>query len=215
MNKDLDNDSVCENVWRKRLLWLTAGIVTGALSFVVYRALSAKNPNVHYHANFALYINGKQDIFNGPGYYEEVTACMNNNHTDVRSRAHMHNNANHAIHIHASPVTWGDFFANIGYVLGDNLISDGQASYVDGQEEKHLKFILNGHKVSAIANQVIKSEDVLLIDYGTDDDQTQMQHFDAVPKDAHKLNIGKDPSTCSGGHDYGFTARLKDVIGIN
>ncbi len=174
----------------------------------------AKNPNLHYHANFAVYINGKQDTFEGPGYFEEVSACMDHGHSDVKGRAHMHDNLNHTIHVHDDDVTWGDFFANLGYSLGDNVISDGRNVYVNSQDGKHLIFLLNGQKVSSIANVVIKSEDVLLINYGDASAEAQKQNYDSIPKDAHRYNVAKDPAACSGSQTFDLKARLKDALGF-
>src|SRR3982751_3379808 len=80
---------------KKPWLWLVVGLVVGILGFIVYRAAVAKDTDVHYHANFALYINGQQDKFEGPGFYEEVAACNVHNADDLASRAHMHANINH------------------------------------------------------------------------------------------------------------------------
>src|SRR5579885_3401153 len=77
------------------LTWLVIGVVVGVVGFIGVRMALTKNPYVHYHANFAVWINGQQDTFDGPGFYEEVTACNVNNGNDVKSRVHMHDNVNH------------------------------------------------------------------------------------------------------------------------
>ena len=195
-------------------IWFLIGLIVGLLGFLAYRVAVAKNPNTHYHANFAVWINGKQDTFAGPGYYEEVTACDVHNHDDVKGHAHIHGNINSVVHVHADGVTWGDFFANLGYTLGDNLISDGNKVYTTDQDGNHLVFMLNGRPVENIANTVIKSEDVLLIDYGQDSQAALQQHYDSIPKDAHHYNVTKDPAACSGGQTFDLKARLKDALGF-
>jgi len=217
MEKDVEKDQA--NVVRKRSFWLPwywliVGIVVGMVGFMVFRMARAKSPFVHYHANFAVYINGQHQTFQGPGYYEEVTACNLHNANDVKSRVHMHDNINHVIHVHANGVTWSDFFNNIGYTLGDNVLSDGSSVYTDGQNGAHLTFILNGQPVTSIADTVIKSEDALLINYGTDSDQVILQRYQAIPKDAHYFNTHADPAACSGSDKFDWKARLKDAVGI-
>ncbi len=214
MDKETTAPSTNKKPQINRWLWLVSGLLIGAALFVIYRALVSQNEVVHYHANFAVYVNGKQDKFEGPGYYEEVTTCNVHDHNDLKSRAHMHGNNSHVVHVHADSVTWGNFFANLGYAVGDNVISDGHTAYVEGQDDKHLTFMLNGQKVDSIANQIIKSEDVLLIDYGNDSDTTLKQYFEGIPKDAHKFNVTADPAACSGGETYDVKSRLKDALGF-
>jgi len=202
--------------WRKKtwLLTLLLGVLVGIAGFIVYRAAVAKSPFVHYHANFGVFINGEQQKFAGPGYYEEVTTCNVHNADDVKSRAHMHDNINHVVHVHDHGVTWGDFFNNIGYTVGDKVISDGSNVYVDGQDGNALTFMLNGQRVTTVADLVIKSEDVLLVNYGADNDQALQQHYAAIPKDAHHYNVTADPAACSGGDKFDMKARLKEALGL-
>lgn len=196
--------------------WLIALllIVLGAFIMVAVRYATIKDTSVHYHANFSLYVDGQQDTFQGPGYYEEVAACNTHNHDDLASRTHMHDSVNTVIHVHDHSVSWSDFFNNIGYTLGDKVIVTEKGVYVDGENGKTLSFILNGKPVTSVANKVIESEDVLLINYGSDDLQTLQQRYDAIPKDAHKYNVTKDPSACQGGHTLTPLNRLKQAVGF-
>lgn len=197
----------------KWVIWILL-ILIGALLMVAIRYATIKDTSVHYHANFGLYVNGQQDQLQGPGYYEEVTACNVHDHEDVASRTHMHENVNHVIHVHDHSVTWADFFANLGYTLGDTVLVTEKGTYVNGQDGNKLSFTLNGQPVTSIANKVIKSEDVLLINYGNDDTKTLQQRYDAIPKDAHKYNVTKDPAACQGGEDLTPFNRLKQALGF-
>jgi hypothetical protein len=225
MDKDIKTSGLRKRLGTNHWVWLAVGVTIGLLAFVLYRAAVAKDTSVHYHANFALYINGKQEKFEGPGYYQEVTACNANDHNDVKSHVHLHDNVSHAIHVHAAGRTWGDFFANLGYALGDTVLSDGRTAYVDGQDGNRLSFMLNGNFETNIANKVINSEDRLLINYGseapteaadsTSQNRTLVDRYNAVAKDAHKFNATKDPGACSGGHEFGLSDRLKDALGLS
>jgi hypothetical protein len=108
---------------------------------------------------------------------------------------------------------WGHFFANLGYTLGDSLVKTDQGVFVDGQGGK-LTFMLNGKEVNGVANTLIKSEDVLLINYGNDDKATLEQRYDSIEKDAGEYNKRNDPSSCSGGKPLSFAEKLKHAIGI-
>jgi hypothetical protein len=190
-----------------------------------------KDETVHYHANFALYVNGVLDVFNGPGYYEEVQACNSDNLDDPRARVHMHNNLSHVVHVHDHAATWGAFFANLGYTLGDSVLTTGKGTYVNGADGQ-LSFILNGQKVDTVANRTIGNEDTLLIDYetksdstlgnedtlpikyGLKSDSTPQERYQAIIRDAHEHNTQYDPATCSGGQELTFTTRLKKALGL-
>lgn len=200
---------------KKNTLFLIGGMLFGLVLLVGARFITLKSDTVHYHANFALYINGQQDRFDGPGYYEEIQTCGVHDEDDIRGRVHMHDQNNHVVHVHAHAVSWDAFFANLGYTLGDKVISTSKGTYVDGQDGNKLTLKLNGKDVKSIAGKLIKSEDVLLINYGNDGASTLQKRYDDIPRDAHQANVSKDPAACSGGQALGFWTRLQRAIGIN
>jgi hypothetical protein len=184
----------------KKKLWLFAVgcMVASLLVLFLVRILTAKSNAVHYHADFALYINGVRDEFKGPAYYEEVQACSTNNHDNPRARVHMHDNENSIVHVHDHGVTWGAFFANLGYTLSDKVVATTDGIYLDGIDGNKLSFMLNGKSVDTVANRLIGDEDVLLVDYGKDTSETIQNHYDAIPRKAHEENLEKDPASCGG-----------------
>ncbi len=184
-------------------------VLLGMLIVTGWRFVAFKSDEVHYHANFALYLNGKRDEFKSFAFYEEVQACVDSNSDSPKTRVHMHDRNNGLIHAHETGMTWGYFFANLGYTLGDAVVATGSGSYVDGQDNAKLSFVLNGTPVTSIAGKIIKTEDRLLINYGNDDKKTLEQRYNTVPTDARKANTEHDPSTCSGGHELNFWDRLK------
>ncbi len=196
-----------------KALVAVALVLVGAIIMVAIRFATAKNPNVHYHANFALYVNGQQDQFQGPGYYEEVTVCDAHDHNNLQSRVHMHDNINSVVHVHDHSVSWADFFNNLGYTLGDKVLVTEKGTYVDGQDGNKLSFMLNGQAVDGIANRIIGDEDVLLINYGQDDAATLQSRYNTIPKDAHHYDVTKDPAACSGG-SFSTWDRLKSALGV-
>lgn len=203
---------------KKQLLVLavTTGFMLGILSFVGYRMARVQaEEEVHYHADFAVYINGQQEKFDSFTYYEEVQTCDVHDEDDVKGRAHMHGNVNHVIHVHAHAVTWGHFFANIGYAVGDNVISNEKQTFVTDPSGNKVEFILNGERVSSIANRLIKSEDSLLISYGNEDEATIMQRFDGMTRGAEAANNSSDPASCGGNEQLTFVKRLRVALGLD
>ena len=201
--------------FKKILLTATLGIVLGAVATTAIRFVSYKQDLVHYHANFALFINDERDTFKGPGFYEEIQACSSASVDNPRTRVHLHDENPGLVHVHAHGVIWSDLFANIGYGLSDKAITTPDAVYADGTDGNKLTFMLNGKVVRSIAGQLIKSEDKLLINYGNDDEAAIQMHMSTIPSDAHKANTDNDPSTCSGSKPLTFGSRMRIALGAN
>jgi hypothetical protein len=195
------------------LLTMAVGIVLGILLLAAFRFATYKDDHVHYHANFALFIDGKRDEFKSPLFYEEVQLC-GGNADNPRARTHMHNNKPFEVHVHDRAVTWADFFANLGYSLSDNAVQTDKNVYADSNDGQKLSFILNGKPVDQVANKVIQDKDVLLVSYGTEDAEGLQTQYKAIPHTAAQLDAGTDPASCSGGEKVTFTKRLKAAFGL-
>lgn len=204
-----------KTVSKKTLILLSVAFVVGFIVAFILRFSLVSEHKTHYHANFALYINDARDEFKNFTFYEEIAACSSDQKNDPRVRVHMHNSINNVAHIHDNAVTWSDFFANLGYTLGDKVIATGSGVFVDGQDGKSLRFYLNGKYVTSIADESIKSEDTLLIDYGSDDSQKLIDRYNSIHKDAHEYNERTDPAACSGGKSETFSHRFKRTLGID
>jgi hypothetical protein len=188
--------------------------LTGFLASVGLRYATYNAHEVHHHANFALYVNGVRDEFKSFTFYEEVQACASDAKNNPRGRVHMHNQNKGLVHVHAAGVTWGHFFANLGYGLTDKMIQT-DAGIFTANGDKTLTFTLNGQSVSTIANQRINSTDKLLINYGNEDSAVLRERFDAIQSDAAKANGKYDPAACSGGHDLTPWERFKRSVVAN
>jgi len=187
--------------FRAKWFLFTAGLVLGALAILLIRFATYHVTATHYHANFAVYINGQREQFNGPQYYEEVAACTAHGTIQPAQRAHMHDNINSVIHVHDDGVTWQQFFNNLGWTLGPNFIqTDQQKLYLEDATNK-LNIELNGQNLTdltSIANVVIKDRDRLLISYGDIDAKTLQSEYNSVPNTAQKYDKSNDPASCSG-----------------
>ncbi|HEU4965925.1 MAG TPA: hypothetical protein VFT53_00400 [Candidatus Saccharimonadales bacterium] len=197
----------CAGLW---YFWLIIGIVVGAFVVLGVRFVTYKNEGVHYHANFALYINGQREMFKGSQYYEEDTMCSQSTAPTPMERAHMHDDVNTVIHVEGEAATWGDFFLNLGWYLGPTFLQgpDGVMHAEDATSKLHI--ILNGNDytdLGSIADRVIKDQDKLLVSYGDASAQTLQQEYTAIPSTAHHYDVTPDPASCSG---HGTTTTMRD-----
>jgi hypothetical protein len=178
-------------------------LILGAAIILGIRFFSYKSDDVHYHANFTLYLDGQREMFKGAQYYTETEMCSADTSMVPAGRAHMHDNINDVVHVEDSAVTWGQFFENLGWTMGPSMIMkpDGTAYTASGNQKLHV--ILNGQDftdLTNMANTVIKDEDKLLISFGDESKAMLMQQYRTVPSSAHHYDVTPDPESC-GGHD--------------
>jgi hypothetical protein len=178
------------------LIYLTLGFVAGLLWFGALRYFLVNPAETHYHANFAVYINGEREEFAEFTYYEEVAACTSEYENNPKGRVHMHDKVNNVIHVHDKRVTYGNFFQNIGWNVGDEYIATLDAVYQTGTEKK-VVYYLNGTEVERIDNKVIGNTDRVLISYGDASTDFSSQ-FASVAATAEEVNKYQDPASCGG-----------------
>jgi hypothetical protein len=186
--------------------WLifTVALLLGALVILALRFAMYQPEHVHYHANFAVYINGAREEFKGARYYQEVAVCSATNGIAIpEQRAHMHDNVNSVVHVHDHAVTWGQFFENLGWVVGPDFIeTDSGAKYIASDSSK-LHVLINGQDytdLTPITNMVIKDQSRLLLSFGNIDVATLQAEDKTVPSTAAHDDSTNDPASCSG-HD--------------
>lgn len=188
-----------------------AGLIVGAFAILAIRFLNYSPETTHYHANFAVYINGEREAFSSPLYYEETNTCSTDHDANPLARAHMHGNVADVVHVEDKAVTWGQFFQNIGWDVGADFIHSPQSMYLAGQQNK-LSFMLNGKRVGNVMKQVVGDKDRLLVSYGPGDEQVLEQQFDSIATTAAQYNIEKDPESCGGSAMPGMMERLKHLL---
>jgi predicted lactoylglutathione lyase len=202
-----------EKLKKVNLKSLVLGIFVGVLIFAGVRFVTYSPPaHTHYHANFAVFVDGQQEKFDNPFYYEEVTACDLDADNKPEHRTHMHDNKAGLIHVHADAVTWGNFFQNIGWNIGDGYIDNGKKLIVN-EGDKKVNFVLNGKKTNDIATKVIGNTDKLLISYGNESESQLNQLVESVPSNAKEANETQDPASCSGNQkENNFKDRLNNIL---
>lgn len=194
--------------------WFLYGILLGILLILGVSFFTYNPKHTHYHANFAVYINSQRETFKDPKYYQEVASCSAYDSITPIERAHMHNNVNNVVHVHDDAVTWGQFFENLGWYVGDDFIkTDKQLYQAHGDAKLHV--IINGQDytdLSPITNTIIKDEDKLLLSFGDLSKNTVDKEYAAIKNDAKHHDEVQDPASCSGHQSPGFLERLKHVL---
>jgi hypothetical protein len=188
----------------KRFLTKTAlssaliGLLVGILILLIIRFFTYNPPRVHYHANFAVFINGQQEQFKDNFYYEEEgAACTAEGNMTPHDRAHMHDHEVGLIHVHDSAVTWGQFFQNIGWDVNPFFVKTPTQVMLADDTHK-VTFLVNGQTVPNVENQVIGDRDKLLVDYGDETTSDLQKESKQIPSTAAKEDTTQDPASCSG-----------------
>jgi len=198
---------------KKSWLFLGGGIVLGVLALLVIRFATYNPPTVHYHANFAVFINGKREDFKSPQYYQEVNVCSLHGATPV-SRVHMHDEVNNVVHVHAEAVTWGEFFQNLGWGIGADYLATPDTIYTANGDQQ-LNILLNGKNLTGISNigqTVIKDKDQLLVSFGNELSSDLAQQAKSIGSTAAKYDAQKDTSACSGSEGPTTSERLHHLF---
>lgn len=131
----------------------------------------ARQPT-HWHADFALFIDGQKFNFDQPQFISEEG-------NEISPVVHMHEPRSGVVHVHYTGTTWDEFLRSIGFRLTDKTTPEGSAgapaclAMPDGTKHceeggKSLKFIVNGVKVDGIAFSDIGDLDRVLISYGSE-----------------------------------------------
>jgi hypothetical protein len=192
-----------------------AGIVLGAFVILAIRFVAYKPGQVHYHANFAVYINNQREQFKGTQYYQEVALCSTNDISNPLERTHMHEEVNGVIHVHDHAVTWSQFFENLGWYVGPDFVQTADGTMYKADETNKLHILLNNQDytgLTSIANTVIKDRDRLLVSFGNADDNELQTEYKTVPNNAKQYDEAKDPASCAGSEKITVNDRLHHLF---
>jgi len=200
---------------RNKWFLFGAGIVLGVLALLVIRFATYSPPRVHYHANFAVYINGEREEFKGTQYYQEVAVCTTSGITLPQQRAHMHDNINGVIHVHDHAVTWGQFFENLGWYVGPDFIETADGTMYKNTGGSVLHVMINGQDytgLTPLTNMVIKDQSRVLVSYGDVNDSQLQQEYGSVPSTAKHYDEANDPASCAGSEKVTISDRLHHLF---
>lgn len=100
---------------RSAIITLFIGVLSAVLGGFGVLLLDG-HEDVHYHANIALFIDGKKVDLNDSKYMEETTKCaIDPSKQRPEDRTHFHENNGDLVHVHSAGVTWGHLMSNIGW----------------------------------------------------------------------------------------------------
>lgn len=185
-------------------VWLSLGIIRFAVG--------TAPEETHYHANFAVYINGQRLPFDAISFYEEVNSgCRLDGDSRPEDRGHMHDQVNSVVHVHDKLVTWADFFTNIDFSVSDLHFKTWDKVFTESDNNK-IRFILNDEEVKEIANRIIGNEDRLLVDVDNDELTELQARYQAIETTAGEFNTKKDPASCSGSQQTSLGERFKQAF---
>lgn len=143
--------------------------------FVLYKTLQVSENPVHYHANFAVFIDGKEQDFSGDKFMH-IEPCSDEEEEhleDLDERVHLHDNMGNVVHVHDTNVRWEDLFKNLNYKI----------------KGKNIRFYINGKEEKYGLQKIIQSNDKVLIAIGENKDLDK--EFEAVGSDVADYNSGK------------------------
>lgn len=186
------------------------GLVVGVLALGLARFLAAPWPEPpHYHANWAIYVEGERLDLSADRYMEDVVTCIAGGQT-AEQRVHMHNGEDGVVHVHDDGVSWAHLLANLGMAAGDDylILGDGRRLFAAGG--RTVKFVINGFQVPEIGTRLIAPGDRLLISYGSEPvEEAVAGQFPLVPSNAPAYDERQDPAGCAGAHEAGGLERLR------
>jgi len=125
----------------------------------------------HFHADFALFINGQQFNFNQPQF-------VSTDDDLIAADVHIHPERFTVVHVHYTNTTWARFFQTLGFQFQDQSmqgISPAQTCLTMPSGQKlcnnatdTFKFFVNGVQVNGIAATNIGDLDRVLVSYGSE-----------------------------------------------
>lgn len=164
---------------------------------------------IHEHADFALFIDGKQFDFN--------TSQFLSTEGDERSpNVHIHAPRPTVVHSHLSGSTWDEFFRSLGFELNDPTIpavtpETSSLKLPDGTvlqagNGKTFKFFVNGVRVDGVSDYDVSDLDRVLISYGSETpEQVQATQVGQVTDQAcipserckERIPVNEPPEQCT------------------
>ncbi len=159
------------------------GLLLVAVAIVVNMFLVQNNQEVgvvgdiHYHADFAIYLNGQRYNF----FQEKYMSTQNKSFSNF---AHLHDLKGNIIHKHASGITLGFFLDTLEMKLDQRcLVLDDGTPYCN-EGSKELKFYVNGKQNDEFDRYDIQDEDKILLSYGDETPEETKKQLAAVTDEA-------------------------------
>ena len=154
--------------------WLSKGALITQLSKVKnynsqLQLLNGIGPlaSTHIHADAKVYINGNSVDFS-QRKYQLATSFI-----------HFEEGIGDVIHVHATGMTIGHLFKSLKGDLNNNcVVLEGQ-SYCN-ENDKKLKFYVNGKPSNEFSNYIIHDLDKILVSYGNENDAEIQKQLSSI-----------------------------------
>lgn len=170
---------------KKFIYVIFALLIIGSLGIIFRTQIQAALfpiKEIHIHAGFQVYENGKQKSFADLRYMNDKPCGSHapGEHVDEQlEKAHLHELVGDVVHVHREGATWGDLFTNLKYPNA----ADNTEAYI------------NEKKVDNILKEEIKPYDKVVIFIGNRDKDLKPYFAKQVSQD-HILKTEKRSEKC-------------------
>lgn len=176
---------------------------------------------VHYHADFAVFIDGEQYDFDRAEF-------ISTEGNDRSPTAHIHEPRTTVVHVHRSNTTWWEFFDGLGFSISDKTVLAGtgpntfklpDGTTLEETDGKTFKYYVNGVRVDGVAMKNIADLDRVLVSYGDETPEevvaTQLPQVTdqaCIPSGrcADRIPADEPPEICSNGNECTILEIRKD-----
>ena len=167
---------------KKLVLVMAAILVIGYYIYFFVPAPSKKSPppqskiseEVHFHAGFLVYVDGKRVDLSDNKYMHiepcEVEGIDKPTHTpreEQLEKAHLHNNIGNVAHVHVNGAKWGDLFTNINFRFEEGKEYAGFINGIENQDilnapikEYSSALFIIGNNQGIDKNAVVSKEEI-------------------------------------------------------
>lgn len=156
---DKNNDGKCDSCGMPVDMCISSGQLQCNMdSKSTIGVLDTTKEKDHHHADFKVYIDGKEPDFNQEKYF--VKSKFIHIENDIQG------DSGKALHMHASGVPLWIFFESIGMKFEKDCFTlDNNEKYCN-DNKKTLRFYVNGNENNEFGDYVFKDNDKILIIYG-------------------------------------------------
>jgi len=132
----------------------------------------------HLHSDVKVYINGQAIDFSQRKYQL------------ASSFIHFEEGIGDVIHTHATGLTIGHMFKSLSMDFNNNCIIFESKSYCD-ENDKKLKFYVNGQPNKEFDNYIIKDLNKILVSYGNENESEIQKQLDSITNLAPRYSSQK------------------------
>lgn len=178
--------SLAHSIMKKVALYIIFAVVILSSLGVIFRtqiqAVLFPIKEIHIHAGFQIYEDGKQKSFEDFAYMNDKP-CGDHapgEHVDEQlEKAHLHELVGDVVHVHREGATWGDLFTNLKYPV----------------EAEKIEAYVNGEKLPMVLARKIQPYDRLVVFIGDRDENLNKYLDKQVTKD-HIVKTEKRSEQC-------------------